>query len=89
MNLNYNINLPHLKLNHQHPMLKPSLPLHQPGPSIAILTSSLTEDLKQLLKMIAAYAPENIELETKLHPFVPEYIPCIGDIDPMLKVFFH
>jgi hypothetical protein len=39
-----------------------------------------------ILQMIKQYSPENVELEPKLQPFTPDYIPCIADIDPMIKV---
>ena len=32
------------------------------------------------------YQPQDIVLETKLKPFIPEYVPAIGDIDAFLKV---
>ena len=31
------------------------------------------------------YKPQQIELETKLKPFIPDYIPSVGDIDAFLK----
>jgi intraflagellar transport protein 46 len=46
----------------------------------------LESDMKKILSMIQEFTPENTELETKLQSFIPEYIPCIGDIDPMIKV---
>jgi intraflagellar transport protein 46 len=42
--------------------------------------------LQSLLEMIAIYQPETMELDTKLSAFIPEYIPSIGDIDPMIKI---
>lgn len=32
------------------------------------------------------FQPQDIVLETKLRPFIPEYVPAIGDIDAFLKV---
>lgn len=32
------------------------------------------------------YQPQDIVLETKLKPFIPEFVPAIGDIDAFLKV---
>jgi len=32
------------------------------------------------------FQPQDIVLETKLKPFIPEYVPSIGDIDAFLKV---
>ncbi|GIY07701.1 intraflagellar transport protein 46 homolog [Caerostris extrusa] len=30
--------------------------------------------------------PQNIDLDTKLRPFIPEFIPAVGDIDAFIKV---
>ena len=43
-------------------------------------------ELKELFHHITRYTPQTMELETKLKPFIPEYIPAIGDIDAFLKV---
>jgi len=32
------------------------------------------------------YIPHDIVLDQFLKPFIPDYIPAIGDFDPMLKV---
>ena len=32
------------------------------------------------------YTPQQIELEYRLKPFIPEFIPAIGDLDAFLKV---
>ena len=32
------------------------------------------------------FTPQQIDLENKLRPFIPEYIPAVGDIDAFLKV---
>ncbi|VDP60717.1 unnamed protein product [Schistosoma mattheei] len=36
--------------------------------------------------VIEGYTPQTIELETKLKPFIPDYIPAVGDIDAFLKI---
>jgi intraflagellar transport protein 46 len=38
------------------------------------------------LFFIFRFQPQDIVLETKLKPFIPEYVPAIGDIDAFLKV---
>jgi intraflagellar transport protein 46 len=43
-------------------------------------------ELKELFHYVTRYMPQTIELETQLRPFIPEYIPAIGDIDAFLKV---
>lgn len=34
------------------------------------------------------YTPKTIEIEHKLQPFIPDFIPAVGDIDAFLKVQF-
>jgi hypothetical protein len=34
----------------------------------------------------SSYTPQNIELDYKLHPFIPDFIPAVGDIDAFLKI---
>lgn len=36
--------------------------------------------------MLTRYKPHTIDLETKLKPFIPDYIPSIGGIDEFIKV---
>lgn len=50
---------------------------------------ALAEDnteLQQLFGYITAYAPQNIDLDFKLKPFIPDFIPTVGDIDAFIKV---
>ena len=32
------------------------------------------------------YATQSIELEYRLQPFIPDFIPAVGDIDAFIKV---
>lgn len=32
------------------------------------------------------YKPQKIDLESKLRPFIPEYIPAVGEVDALLKM---
>ena len=36
--------------------------------------------------MFFRYTPQSIELEHKLKPFIPDFIPAVGDIDAFVKV---
>lgn len=47
---------------------------------------NVSEDIKDLFQHITSFEPEVLELETKLKPFIPEYIPAVGDIDAFLKI---
>jgi len=42
--------------------------------------------VKDLFEYIQRYKPQKIELETKIKPFVPEYMPAIGEVDAFLKM---
>jgi intraflagellar transport protein 46 len=46
----------------------------------------VSAEIKDVFKLIERYQPQNIELDFKLKPFIPDYIPSIGDIDAFLKV---
>ena len=43
-------------------------------------------DVKDLFQHIDRYKPQQIELYTHLKPFIPEFIPAVGDIDAFVKV---
>jgi intraflagellar transport protein 46 len=47
----------------------------------------VSTEIKDIFKFIERYQPQNIELDFKLKPFIPDYIPSIGDIDAFIKVF--
>ena len=32
------------------------------------------------------YTPQTVELEHHLKPFIPDFIPAVGDIDAFIKV---
>lgn len=36
--------------------------------------------------VLIRYTPQKIDLDFKLRPFVPDFIPAVGDIDAFLKV---
>ncbi|EGD81648.1 intraflagellar transporter IFT43 [Salpingoeca rosetta] len=44
------------------------------------------DEIQDLFEHITSFEPEVLELETKLKPFIPEYIPAVGDIDAFLKI---
>ena len=46
----------------------------------------VSAEISELFQYITRYKPHNIELETKMRPFIPDYIPAVGDIDPFIKV---
>ncbi|TRY90572.1 hypothetical protein DNTS_018354 [Danionella cerebrum] len=46
----------------------------------------VTAEVKELFQYITRYTPQTIELDHKLKPFIPDFIPAVGDIDAFLKV---
>jgi len=47
---------------------------------------NVSSEIKELFNYIVRYTPQTIEIETRFKPFIPEYIPAVGDIDAFLKV---
>jgi intraflagellar transport protein 46 len=47
---------------------------------------SVSAEIKELFSHILRYTPQAIELETRFKPFIPEFIPAVGDIDAFIKV---
>lgn len=43
-------------------------------------------EVKDLFQYIERYKPHEVELDTTLKCFIPEYIPAIGEIDAFIKV---
>ncbi|XP_069677560.1 intraflagellar transport protein 46 homolog isoform X5 [Periplaneta americana] len=46
----------------------------------------VSPEVKDLFQNITRYTPQNIELDYKLRPFIPDFIPAVGDIDAFLKI---
>ncbi|EPY88051.1 intraflagellar transport protein 46 isoform 2-like protein [Camelus ferus] len=46
----------------------------------------VSAEIKELFQYINRYTPQLIDLDHKLKPFIPEFIPAVGDIDAFLKV---
>ncbi|XP_076381565.1 intraflagellar transport 46 [Megalopta genalis] len=43
-------------------------------------------EVTELFQNIMRYTPQRIELNYKLIPFIPDYIPAVGDIDAFIKI---
>ncbi|KAG5498676.1 hypothetical protein JKF63_02963 [Porcisia hertigi] len=50
------------------------------------INATASREIQDLFKQITKYTPFSAELPAKLRPFVPDYIPAIGDLDPFVKV---
>lgn len=46
----------------------------------------VSQEVKDLFDYIQRYKPIKVDLESKLKPFVPDYIPAIGEVDAFLKM---
>ncbi|KAI8591654.1 intraflagellar transport complex B protein 46 [Geranomyces variabilis] len=72
-----------------HGTLSPRQPFaHSSGDTSSSSTSAIgagASAFTELFAFIDAYTPLETELPNTLQPFVPDYMPSIGDIDPMLK----
>jgi hypothetical protein len=42
--------------------------------------------VRDLFQYIERYKPQEVELDTPLKCFIPEYIPAIGELDAFIKV---
>ncbi|TMW50867.1 hypothetical protein DOY81_004054 [Sarcophaga bullata] len=47
---------------------------------------TLDSEIKELFPYILKYTPQNIETPYHLQPFIPDYVPAVGDVDAFLKV---
>ncbi|KAJ3220511.1 Intraflagellar transport protein 46 [Clydaea vesicula] len=46
----------------------------------------LQQQIQKLFTYTTSFQPETIELFAELKCFIPDFIPAIGDIDPMIKI---
>ena len=46
----------------------------------------MSNDVKELFEYIQRYKPQKVDLETKIKPFIPDYIPAVGEVDAFLKM---
>ncbi|XP_031829649.1 intraflagellar transport 46 [Nomia melanderi] len=46
----------------------------------------VSAEVTELFQNIMRYTPQRIELNYKLIPFIPDYIPAVGDIDAFIKI---
>lgn len=46
----------------------------------------VSDEIRELFQYIGRYKPQSHQLDSKLKPFIPDYIPAVGDIDEFIKV---
>ncbi|KAI9094322.1 intraflagellar transport complex B protein 46 C terminal-domain-containing protein [Phlyctochytrium arcticum] len=44
------------------------------------------DELQELFQYVQRYTAQDIDLETQLKPFIPDFVPAIGDIDAFIKI---
>ncbi|XP_018007335.1 intraflagellar transport protein 46 isoform X1 [Hyalella azteca] len=47
---------------------------------------NVSPEIRELFSFITNYTPQAIELEHRLRPYIPDYIPAVGDIDAFIKI---
>ena len=47
---------------------------------------NVSSEVKDLFQYITRFKPQDVDVDTALKCFVPDYIPAIGEMDPFLKV---
>lgn len=47
---------------------------------------NVSAEIKDLFQYIGRYKAHEVDLDTSLRCFVPDYIPAVGDMDAFLKV---
>ncbi|KAM3591036.1 uncharacterized protein V6R79_021117 [Siganus canaliculatus] len=46
----------------------------------------VSTEIRELFQYITRYSPQSLDLDHSLKPFIPDFIPAVGDIDAFLKV---
>lgn len=52
----------------------------------ASINQRASREMQELFMSIASYQPVMQELPSKLRPFIPDFIPSVGDLDPFCKI---
>ncbi len=47
--------------------------------------AGVSQEIRELFEHIGRYKPHVHDLPTRLRPFVPDFVPSVGEIDPFLK----
>jgi intraflagellar transport protein 46 len=47
---------------------------------------AVSAEVKELFRYITGFKPQRLELDVSLKPFIPEYIPSVGEVDAFLKI---
>jgi len=47
---------------------------------------NVTPEVQELFQYIGRYKPHTVDLETHLKPFIPDFIPAVGEVDGFIKI---
>jgi intraflagellar transport protein 46 len=47
---------------------------------------NVSPEIKELFQYITRYKPHTVDLETRLKPFIPDFIPAVGEVDGYIKI---
>lgn len=47
---------------------------------------NLDDEAREIFNYMLEFAPKDVEVEIKLKPFVPDFIPAVGEVDAFLKL---
>ncbi|KAL9656432.1 hypothetical protein ABK040_005197 [Willaertia magna] len=72
--------------NYKRPILQHASSYNAQESNLLLSKMNISNELKELFSYINRYKPHEIELETKLKPFIPDYIAAIGELDPFIKI---
>lgn len=50
------------------------------------LSDDVDEDVKQLYKYVYSYQPKDSKINIMYVPFIPDYMPTVGEVDGFIKV---
>lgn len=43
-------------------------------------------EIKELFEYIQRFKPQKIDLETRMKPFIPDFVPAVGEVDAFMKM---
>jgi intraflagellar transport protein 46 len=47
---------------------------------------NVSPEITELFQYISRYKPHTVDLETHLKPFIPDFIPAVGEVDGFIKI---
>lgn len=77
---------PNFDDQYDHSDAKPSLKEPPVDLDAEINNLNLDDEAKDIFKYMAEFSPAEVELEIRLKPFVPDFIPAVGEVDAFLKL---